>query len=90
MDHIIRTNSKLVALLTSASLCFADSISLPVLTSPSLSASGPIAGNFQSFSIEFAFWPDFAGILYTPIYLDCSNVIRKRFFAESTHKCPSK
>jgi hypothetical protein len=54
---------QLAILLACASSSLAASVttSVPVLLSPPQSASTPIAGNFQSFSIEFAFWADFAG-----------------------------
>lgn len=44
-----------------ATPALADMMTLPVAVSPPLSASTPVAGDFQSFSIEFASFPDFAG-----------------------------
>ena len=74
---------KLIALLASASRCLADSISIPVSESPSPFVSVPIAGNFQSFSIEFAFWADFGGTYIVLVYAYLhSNVIRKPVFAK--------
>lgn len=79
MDPVI---NKLIVLLASASLCLADSISIPVSHSPSPSVSVPIAGNFQSFSIEFAFWADFGGTFALVYVYLCSNVVRKSIFAK--------
>lgn len=61
--------AKLITLLASANLCLADSISIPVSEFPSPSVSVPIAGNFQSFSIEFAFWADFGGTSFVGLRL---------------------
>lgn len=44
-----------------ATRALADTVTLPVAVSPPASASTPVPGDFQSFSIEFAFFPDFAG-----------------------------
>lgn len=38
-----------------------ETVNIPLETSPPSSSSDPIVGNFQSFSIEAAFWADYAG-----------------------------
>lgn len=38
-----------------------DTVEVSLETSPPSSSSDPIEGNFQSFSIEAAFWVDYAG-----------------------------
>lgn len=38
-----------------------DVVQLPLAGTPPSSTSDPVPNNFQSFSIELAFWADYAG-----------------------------
>jgi hypothetical protein len=38
-----------------------DVVQLPLAVTPPSSTSDPVPNNFQSFSIELAFWADYAG-----------------------------
>jgi hypothetical protein len=56
--------SQLLALFLSAcavAASEADTIQFPIAASPPSSSSDPVPNNFQSFSIELAFWADYAG-----------------------------
>ncbi|KAF2102196.1 family 79 glycoside hydrolase [Rhizodiscina lignyota] len=53
--------SAITLLLASVVSADSSSISIPAKSSPPASASTVLARNFLSFSVEFAFWADFAG-----------------------------
>ncbi|KKA16534.1 Glycoside hydrolase family 79 protein [Rasamsonia emersonii CBS 393.64] len=63
-----------------ATRALADTVTLPVAVSPPASASTPVPGDFQSFSIEFAFFPDFAGNYSHPNHLTNTLLANLRNF----------